>query len=208
MVSDPLAKLRDRRVKTLIANLPPERSCDDCDLCCTAVGVREIDKAAAEPCKHLCGEPGQSCGIYDRRPRTCREFYCMWRVLRDVPVEFAPKDCGFVVAVNDVHVHPMIVTVHPDPARPDAWDTLRARKLFLAIAEQWNALVVIGQGKLAQVIFAPQGCVFTKEEAPELFINGGEQIGAPDFLFRPSDKPVHHQRQTSSKLPGTQWSFK
>lgn len=206
-MADALAKLRDRRIQTLLANLPRERSCAACDLCCTAVGVRELDKPPAVACSHLCGAPGASCGVYARRPRTCREFYCLWRVLRDVPEEFAPKDCGFVISLNDIHAHPMVVTVHPDPARPDAWDTLRARKLFLAIADQWNCIVAVGQGVLAQIIFCPQGYVFTKAEAPELFIDGGLRVGAPDFVFRKSDKPVTHQRQTSNKIAGNRWSF-
>lgn len=204
-MADALAKLRDRRVKTLVAHLPPERSCAGCDLCCTAVGVRELGKPPAVACDHLCGDPGASCGIYERRPRTCREFYCLWRVLREVPEDFRPADSGFVIALNDAKAHPMVVTVHPDPARPDAWDTLRARKLFHAIADQWNCIVAIGQGTLAHTIFGPQGYVFTKEGAPELF--QGETVGAPDFIFRGGLQPTFPAVASTGKITGNRWGF-
>jgi uncharacterized cysteine cluster protein YcgN (CxxCxxCC family) len=208
-MADNLAKLRDRKLRKVLDRLPATRSCDGCDLCCTAVGVRELDKPPAVACKHLCGEAGASCGIYDRRPRSCREFYCLWRVLSEgVPAEFRPADCGFVLSVNDVHAHPVVITAHPDPARPNAWDTLPARRLFHDMADRGNCLVVVGQGALAHTIFGPQGYVFTKDAAPELFINGGEQVGAPDFIFRKSDKPVAMSREVNPRgIAGNQWKF-
>jgi hypothetical protein len=206
-MADALAKLRDRKIQRLLERLPQDRSCEGCDLCCTAVGVRELGKPPSVACEHLCGAPGASCGIYETRPRSCREFYCMWRAMVGFPEDFRPADCGFVVSINDPNVHPMVVTVHPDPARPDAWDTIRARRFFLLLAQDWNCLVAIGQGELAHTIFAPQGYVFTKDSAPELFIDGGNKIGAPDFLFAPSDKPTRNRRPASSQIGGSIWSF-
>jgi Fe-S-cluster containining protein len=51
------------------------RSCGDCTVCCTVMAVRELGKPLRSRCEHLCGK---GCGIYDSRPKSCREFECVW----------------------------------------------------------------------------------------------------------------------------------
>jgi hypothetical protein len=65
-----------------IFNDPPseERSCGTCSVCCTVMGVKEeLNKPNYTNCKHLCSEPEGCCGIYQIRPRPCRDFQCLWR---------------------------------------------------------------------------------------------------------------------------------
>jgi hypothetical protein len=53
------------------------RSCASCKLCCTLVPV-ELDDGwskAGEACKHLCSK---GCGIYPKRPSSCRYWSCRW----------------------------------------------------------------------------------------------------------------------------------
>jgi hypothetical protein len=58
--------------------LTRKRQCGPCTACCTIMGVSDLDppKPQRTACAHLCQK---GCGIYHDRPRTCREFYCLWR---------------------------------------------------------------------------------------------------------------------------------
>lgn len=62
-------------------------SCDGCSMCCTLLGVKELDKAPGVPCRHL---KDNRCSIYDERPPSCREFECIWRSHTNIPPEFFP----------------------------------------------------------------------------------------------------------------------
>jgi hypothetical protein len=86
-----------------------------------------------------------------------------------------------------------VVTVHPDPERPRAWDDTKYTEEFAKLADRWNCLVVVGQGTLAEVAVTPSGHWFAKEHNPELFPGGGAQVGAPDFMFHEDRrKPVDY----------------
>lgn len=52
------------------------RACGGCTACCSIFGVEEIGKAPWTGCKHLLKT---GCKIYRRRPRMCKEFYCLWQ---------------------------------------------------------------------------------------------------------------------------------
>lgn len=52
------------------------RTCGDCTVCCTVMGVHELGKPYAFPSQHLC-ESG--CSIYKVRPDSCVGFECLWR---------------------------------------------------------------------------------------------------------------------------------
>jgi hypothetical protein len=52
------------------------RTCGDCTVCCTVMGVRELGKPYAFPCHHLCDS---GCSIYEDRPHGCVVFECLWR---------------------------------------------------------------------------------------------------------------------------------
>lgn len=170
-----------------VRRLPTTRTCDGCDLCCTAASVTEIGKPAGVPCPHLTAlaPPGRNCLIYKIRPRSCASFVCIWRASdRALDVTFRPADCGFALWINDPFVWPMVITVGPDPARPDAWDRPHFRRRFKELAFDLNCAVAIGQGVLATHIFAPSGKVYSKADRPDLFVEGGREIGLPAKDFR------------------------
>lgn len=72
------------------------RSCGPCTLCCTLMGVDELDKPAAQKCAHDCGK---GCRIYDDRPTSCREFSCLW-LLGSFPSYARPDKVGFVGSIE------------------------------------------------------------------------------------------------------------
>ncbi len=52
---------------------PAINSCHPCTACCVWTEIPELGKSRGTPCRHLTID---GCGIYPRRPRVCREFYC------------------------------------------------------------------------------------------------------------------------------------
>lgn len=190
MPSDPLAKLRDRKLNKAMDALPTSRTCAGCDLCCTAVGVEPLAKPPGVRCPHLAGEPGESCTLYPRHPHVCRQFLCAWRASDNaIPERFRPADCGFVVAINSPNAFPATVCVHPDPERPDAWRDGAAHFLFLDLAHRWNCIVAVGQAHLCQRIYLPYGKFTDRTDSPIMFQEDGARIAVPDFLFRPDHRP-------------------
>ncbi len=62
-----------------------QRQCGECEVCCQAIGVKELGKAAGEPCilqgsvlTVTSGETKTGCTTYDKRPAECRKFRCFW----------------------------------------------------------------------------------------------------------------------------------
>ena len=167
-----------------------KRTCDGCDLCCTACAVDDLNKPPGVRCEHLCGEPGKSCSIYERRPRDCSGFICAWRMGDQVLGDWAkPSECGFVITFDCDAMAlrgetPLLVTVHMDPDRPDAWNTPEARKLFRQIARDVNVIVAIGSRDLAHTLFSPRGRVFTRAKHPYLF-SEDHRVGLPSTEFLP-----------------------
>jgi hypothetical protein len=171
----------------IVARVTTKRTCAGCDACCTNMGVEEIGKLPGVRCPHLAGEPGTSCSVYKTRPLACREFLCLWRGSDDIlPLNLFPPRVGFVVALtNDFRTFPLVFTVHPDPAHPDSWKAPRHRLVFKALAAKFNAMVVIGQHRLARHVFAPNGNDYSRAAHPELFDMDGGIVGLPSADFLP-----------------------
>src|SRR3972149_5297932 len=53
------------------------RACEDCTVCCTVVGIQELNKPPHVPCTNLASK---GCGIYETRPPVCAGFDCLWRL--------------------------------------------------------------------------------------------------------------------------------
>ncbi len=92
------------------------RDCRGCSLCCRILGVDEIRKPQNTRCPN-CDVAG-GCRIYASRPGECRDFFCGYLTLPMVDEAWFPARCKMVV-------YPAAegnrLTVHVDPARPDAW---------------------------------------------------------------------------------------
>lgn len=181
-MSDALAKLRDRRVP----NVTPTRSCEGCNVCCVALPIREFDKPPGVACNKLCED---GCSIYARRPRLCREFYCLWRMTEAwLPDWLEPKRCGFAISFNNLERFPAVVTVHPMPG-VDPLASLWNQTVFRTLAEQWNCMVAVGSTPWTTHVIAPSGAVITPEEFPAMIDSAGG-VGLPDIFFGPDKRPL------------------
>jgi Fe-S-cluster containining protein len=55
---------------------PVPRSCGECNACCKVFPVPEVGKHDTDWCQHC--KVGTGCGIYDTRPKVCRDYECVW----------------------------------------------------------------------------------------------------------------------------------
>lgn len=166
--------------RTHLAAHASTRNCGPCDMCCTALAVRELDKPPWTPCVHLAGD-GSGCRVWGEHPTSCRTFACLWRGSDTLlPPELFPVDCGFLLALDPAPAWPTVVKVCVDAERPDAWDTPQTRTLFARLAAAWNCPVaVIGEAAGATHVFAPMGGVYSRAERPELFPDDGAGLALP-----------------------------
>src|SRR4029077_13058191 len=58
--------------------LVPGRTCGSCMLCCTVMLVDELNKPAGTTCSYAVA--GSGCTTREHRPRSCRRFFCGWRL--------------------------------------------------------------------------------------------------------------------------------
>jgi hypothetical protein len=84
----------------------PGRDCGGCTVCCTALPVDEpaLRKQANVDCPQC--DVGGGCRVYDRRPQTCREFFCGWRALPKLGDEWRPDRSGVMVTFDDQDIPP------------------------------------------------------------------------------------------------------
>jgi hypothetical protein len=96
--------------------LVPGRICGSCMLCCKVMAITELNKRDGIMCSYAIA--GKGCTIRENRPRTCRRFFCGWRLDPNLGSLWKPDICGFVLSISQQY-SAMMLTV--DPARPNAW---------------------------------------------------------------------------------------
>ena len=79
--------------------LVPGRACGTCVVCCKIPSIEEesLVKPAGILCPH---STGSSCGIYESRPQTCRDFHCQWRHLSFLDENWRPDKSGVLIRVR------------------------------------------------------------------------------------------------------------
>ena len=84
----------------------PGRECGGCTVCCTALPVDEpaLRKQAGVDCAAC--DQGTGCRIYERRPQTCREFWCGWRALPRLDDAWRPDRSGVMITFDDADIPP------------------------------------------------------------------------------------------------------
>jgi hypothetical protein len=72
--------------------LVPGRECGDCTVCCIVPTIDDpdIQKKPGMHCRHC--ETG--CKIYESRPKSCRDFYCAWRMIPALGPDWRPDRSG------------------------------------------------------------------------------------------------------------------
>lgn len=123
--------------KTALPILQSNRSCGECDACCVWLDVEDegIAHTRGVRCPRL-GDDGK-CQSYDERPRTCRDFECLWLVGFGGE-EDRPDRLGVIL-----HLMPPtsgVVVVAANEIRPGAVDEKRAAETIKEIA--WQAPVI------------------------------------------------------------------
>jgi hypothetical protein len=165
------------------------RSCEGCEMCCTIMAVRELEKPTWTACALLA--PAGGCSVWGDHPATCKSFACLWRgsgIL--LPPDLFPADCGFMLALDPAETWPTVVKVCAEASRPDAWDTPRNREIFARLAAAWNCPVaVIGEGVRASHVFAPMGGVHSRTERPEIFPHDGAGLALGPGDWGPDRRP-------------------
>ncbi len=92
------------------------RECGTCTMCCKLFEIRALAKPAGTWCSHC--KTGTGCGVYETRPQECRDFFCHYRIDRDVPEHWKPSRSHMVLLSDAAGVR---IVVHVDPKRPLAW---------------------------------------------------------------------------------------
>jgi hypothetical protein len=110
--------------------LVPGRACGSCMMCCKVPAIKEFAKPPGVWCRHAVS--GKGCNIYADRPRSCREFYCLWMQDESFGADWKPEKAKFVVYVQDNGTN---LQVAVDPSFPNAW----TRPPFYAQIKKWAA---------------------------------------------------------------------
>jgi hypothetical protein len=122
------------------------RSCKDCTLCCKLLGIAELEKPRAIWCTHCDVTAG--CKIHGAHPAECRDFYCGYLTNAALDERWAPTRSKMVLAYDEVHAPRL--SVHVDPARPDAWRKepyySQIKRWAIAAAAQ-RGQVIVWQGR-------------------------------------------------------------
>lgn len=109
--------MKRKRAKRRKLPVQQHRSCGECTVCCTLLGVPELNKGAYEACSKLDG----NCTVYSSRPKSCRDFECLW--LQDIGLpEHRPDRSGLVltVTVEDCILGKAGAVIVAHEAQPDA----------------------------------------------------------------------------------------
>ena len=92
------------------------RECGSCTLCCKVAAVEEVNKPNGIWCPHCVA--GKRCTIYQRRPPSCRSFYCQWMLEKGLGPEWKPERAKFALVKTEGGRR---LTALTDPGFPTAW---------------------------------------------------------------------------------------
>ena len=95
-----------------------DRECGDCNLCCK---LPNIDNSKFKKdytwCKHC--EIGVGCKIYEKRPKICKDFKCLWKAGM-CDLELKPNKVGFyIIPENNQSLKDACFTIYAETHRVD-----------------------------------------------------------------------------------------
>lgn len=134
-----------------------KRECGSCSLCCKVLDVPAVYKPAGKWCKHFA--PGDGCSIHQLRPKSCREFSCLWLTEDWLDDSWKPSASKFVMMWEYGN---KCLSVLPDPKMPNAWKAEPYYKVFKALAEKHlaeNRLVMIVEANRRILVLPDQDVV-------------------------------------------------
>lgn len=131
----------------------PPRECGECTLCCTLLGIRQLNKPPYQTCEHC----KDGCSIHSIRPAECRDYDCAW-LQGIIPIELKP--CNTHVILSDLgeetkkQGHEIadetrrLFTVHVDPNYPDAYKQGEVKTYLNWLLAQGVELFLARKGQL------------------------------------------------------------
>ena len=135
-----------------------KRQCGSCTACCTAMGVPELKKPAGAKCHHLLSivDGAAGCSIYDRRPKSCRDFECVW-LQGSMSDEHQPNKTGVVFTTPGLNSRFEKATGLPALVAFEAWtgafDEGPARTLLTTLS--MTILIIKVRGSSRSMIGPP-----------------------------------------------------
>jgi hypothetical protein len=87
-------------------HLVPGRECGECTACCTVLHIDdpELQKPAGITCANCAA--GKGCTIYQTRPKTCRSWFCGWRVMAQYDDSWRPDRSQILIALETENIPP------------------------------------------------------------------------------------------------------
>lgn len=116
-----------------------ENPCGECQACCEAISVHELDKPMWQRCEHQC-ESG--CGIYNERPSSCQKYYCLWQAgILKGGVENRPDNLGIILDFRALAEGSNVDAISAWEMREGAADEPRVKEILDAIGKRFIVCV-------------------------------------------------------------------
>lgn len=144
------------------------RTCNGCTACCKTHAVDEVNSLGGRWCKHC--NIGKGCLIYNRRPKECRLYECIWLKGKGGDSD-RPDRLKIVMDINVVNLDKQeIVVLNLWEVEGDAASQARVCQITKANLEQGNVvrhrLLVpskVSKSGVLDRIFFPERRMFTKK---------------------------------------------
>jgi hypothetical protein len=144
------------------------RRCDECELCCTLLPVKAINKPGGQRCKYLAPVISlqRGCTLYPRHPRSCQVWSCEWINDADVEGIGRPDKVGYVidpvldlVTMTDNNTGKVqrvpVIQVWVDPSRRGAERDPALRAFIARRAAEGYPTLIRPTAATAYAVFAP-----------------------------------------------------
>ena len=109
-------------------DIVPGRSCANCTVCCTALGIPELEKPKGVDCRFC--DTGRGCTIYARRPEPCVDFYCSYLLSPALGDEWKPTTSHMVLGYM---AEADVIIIYTDRAYPGLW----RQEPYLTRVKKW-----------------------------------------------------------------------
>lgn len=112
-----------------------ERTCGDCQACCTYLPVSEVGSEALKDCPHQCAS---GCSIYEDRPEVCKGYSCAWRYGLGAEQD-RPDKTGMLID-NLLRINGAL---QAKPMHEGAWEDVKAKRAVHRMSRQSRLPVLV-----------------------------------------------------------------
>ncbi len=178
-------------VKTTNLVRQPE-GCGSCSVCCTVLGIEELEKSPNEDCRHLIpldlgGSPPQGgcCTVYNDRPKACQTFECLWLmgVFGNQNPHHRPDRLGLMFDVQ-----PDNFVAGPIPTAREAWPGSSRSGPGLEFLQDMSkkCMILIMRRDGSRSIVGPP--TLMKNLQDKLVVKSAITPGFPNFTMRSDER--------------------